>query len=77
MKTAIDDLVDLMKLLRSQALSRIEISDQMSVNYNTAARWVKEMTAQGLLVETLGEPTGKLGRREMVYRLSPQWGGAK
>lgn len=70
-------LCDLVKLLRSQWLSRPQIAKELGVHENTCRTWVAELTANGMLREMQAERRDQpgAGRTPMIYSLSPEWGG--
>lgn len=70
-------LADILKLLRSQALTREEVAKFFGVQVRAAEHWLAEMVVQGLVVEARQErsPDGGRGAMPLVYRLAPEWGG--
>lgn len=70
-------LVDLLKLLRSQSLTREEVARHMGVQERAAEHWLEEMVAQGIVLQTRKARSADSGRGAMplLHRLAPEWGG--
>lgn len=67
--------LDVMKMLRSEPMTRHEIAAEAEVQIDTARRWVKDLQEAGM-VATHGKkrhPTG--GRPAELLAVTKQWGG--
>ena len=65
---------EIMKLTRNQAVSAPELSVELGIRENNCREWLREMAANGVLVDFKGGVGRNSGRTEM-YTLSPNWGG--
>lgn len=63
---------ELMKLLRHNALTRLQIAELLGWSIRSAARWTREYEAHGLLLVERA-PGAARGRRPMLYTLAPTW----
>lgn len=75
MTTAASMVCELFKLLRNGPLNRTAIECELHWSGVTVEKWCREMTANGMLVETLSAPGVRPGPRSMLYALSREWGG--
>ena len=68
-------MTDLFKLLRTQWLTRPQIAKELAVVEQTAARWVAELEANGMLLARPVKHWTKPGTAPNEFTLSPEWGG--
>lgn len=67
---------EVMKVLRTTAMTIDEIRLEAGVQPNTAVVWTRELVAQGILVSRTGcKPDGRRGVAPAVYAVAPAWGG--
>lgn len=64
---------DILKTLRAQRLDEAELATHCRIGRDCARRWLREFTAQGVLVCT--EELQPTGRSRTVFTLAPAWGG--
>ena len=64
-------MAEIMKLLRSEAMSLVEIRRGTGWSSMTSVRWAKQLEAHGILQSR----TAASGKRR-VYFLSHHWGGS-
>lgn len=68
--------VEFMKLLRSGWHSQLQIQTELGWGEMTVARWVREMSANGMIISRIGERRSDTpGYAPKVYSLSQDWGG--
>ncbi|MFT3819859.1 MAG: hypothetical protein QM750_19975 [Rubrivivax sp.] len=76
MKNPGDFFGELLKLLRSQWLTREQIRGELRCSDTTLRSWLDALHAQGLVSERPSEPSPRrLGPRPKVYALTKPWGG--
>lgn len=73
-------LVDILKVLRSQAMTQAQIGEHAGLSPMTVSAWVRQLVNSGLLVEDAGADDAlvrrsKFGRAPVAYRLSQAWIG--
>lgn len=66
---------ELLKLLRTQALSRPQIERTLGYSQVAVARYARELEANGLLHSWLQDTEGRKGKSPRLYAVAPAWGG--
>lgn len=75
MTRSVSVLVDLMKLLRPEPLTPVQIQKETGLAEATVSRWLAELTEQGLLTETEAPRIGRPGYPAKQYQVSANWRG--
>lgn len=72
----VGDLIDVMKVMRCQALGAPELAEHLRTKEDRARGLLRELVELGVAVETVPvqRPHGR-GRDPALYRLSADWGG--
>lgn len=68
---------EVLKALRAKPMHRQELAATIGAHWETVDRWVKEMTAQGLLVQRKAPRSVHGGHPPTLYAVSPEWGGSR
>ena len=70
-------VTDMLKLLRAERMSAVQLSQHLGMQDNTVHRWMREWEAQGLVtVQPMPRPAGaKTGVAPRGYTLARAFGG--
>lgn len=72
----VTSFVDVMKLLRTEAMTRAEIADAAEVRLDTASRWVRDLQQHGFIAECGKAPRSDgIGKPSQLYSVTKTWGG--
>ena len=71
----VDIVCEVLKLLRTNALSRTQIEQELGYPRVTVARYATVLEANGLLCSWRPDPSGLGGRQPRLYAVAPAWGG--
>lgn len=74
--TKAETVCELFKLLRVQWRTRTEVARDLGMSASTAANWVDELAANGMLLERQRSGSTVTGPAPAEFCLSPEWGGA-
>jgi hypothetical protein len=70
-------VAEFLKAARQGPQSVPELCDALEWDRQSAARWCKELTEQGVLLDAGKAPPGSNRHQAQLYVLSPEWGGPK
>jgi predicted ArsR family transcriptional regulator len=68
-------MVDLMKIMRCQALGAPEVSEHLGLDEERGRGILRELEDHGVVVCVAEARPRHRGRSPALYRLSPEWGG--
>ena len=68
-------ILETLKLLHGQALSRQQIRRQLGFAEDTVHYVCRELEAQGFLVSRPGPDVGAKGHIPLLFTVAPAWGG--
>lgn len=72
--TGADRFCEMLKLLRSDAMSSRQLAEEIGAGEDRTMARLKDMEARGLLCSGVG-PKSPRGSPPTVFWVSPQWGG--